>query len=1053
MRLSNQQPTIEALRRAEERLRLAQEAAHAGTWEWDAHTRQLSWSEVSERLHGLAPGSFAGTFEAGMALVHPDDRDTTRKAVEALFECGHSEAEYRIVRADGTERWIAWSGRTAASAPGEPQRAVGVYVDVTERRLAEAALRESESRFREVANSAPVLMFTTDEKGDCTFVNDRWAEFTGLEPERALGRMWLKLLHPDDSAHLRAVFEQALCDHLPFEVEYRLRSSTGEYCWVLARSAPVIRGTEFHGFIGSLFDITGRRRAEASMRLLAELAGALAAARHPESAMEALASSAVPLFADWCVVASPDRATGGTRRVAYKHADAGGQQVLDEWAAYLRESGTADLVVQGAFDSQAPQLDPLVGPDWHEGDGDERQLDLLAKLRPRSHISVPLEARGRTFGIATFTRTEGRSRFDEADLGLAEDLGRRTALAIGNLTLALEAEQREEDLRAANAALQFLADAGIELSSSLEPSEALQRMANMAVPAIADICIVDVLNAQKRVVRGAVAARDERLASHTLGFSLPQGASKGSDALMERLAQGLSVFAPRVTPQALEALAHNPEHLAHLREMNPRSAIIVPLLARGQVLGAITLVRTQGSAFTENDLATAEQLGRRAGLSVDNVRLYTESRRIEDDLRRRNEFMQFLADASTEMASTLDYTEALAKLAHLAVPRVADWCAVDVLAEPERLERVTVVHKDPKMVRFAVELQRRYPIDLSSPTGVAHVLRTGRAALYKEIPRKLLEQLPVDQEYRDVLLRAGMHSAMIVPLYSSGRVFGAITFVMSEGEHHFDDDDLEMAKEIGRRAGVWVENARLYTEAQEREAELRRANEAKDEFLGMMSHELRTPITVIHGGAQVLRSRSATIDEETRGSLLSDIERESERLARMLENLLAMARVELDQEPCVEPVLVQRLCERVIDARSAKPISHPLDLKLEAGLPPVAAEPSYLEHVIRNLLSNAEKYSPAGRPVDLEVQRAQDGSVMVRVLDRGFGIGAHEATRIFERFYRSDRTAKVASGAGMGLAVCKRLIEAMSGQIWARPREGGGLEVGFCLPVYEESEE
>jgi signal transduction histidine kinase len=281
---------------------------------------------------------------------------------------------------------------------------------------------------------------------------------------------------------------------------------------------------------------------------------------------------------------------------------------------------------------------------------------------------------------------------------------------------------------------------------------------------------------------------------------------------------------------------------------------------------------------------------------------------------------------------------------------------------------------------------------------------------------------------------------------------GVITFLRTGASEHYTPDDLAVAEQLGRRAGLSVDNARLYQEGQEREAELVRANEAKDEFLGLMSHELRTPITVVHGGARVLRSRGESLDEATRTSMLADIERESDRLARMLENLLALARVELDQEPVVEPVLVQRLLDRLVANYEQGPSHRAIELNAPGNIASVAAEPAYLEHVIRNLISNAEKYSPAGSTIEIQLEQLDQESVAIRVLDHGFGIGQEEAERIFERFYRSDRTAKLAGGAGMGLAVCKRLIEAMSGQIWARPRQGGGLEVGFSLPFYEETE-
>jgi two-component system sensor histidine kinase KdpD len=115
------------------------------------------------------------------------------------------------------------------------------------------------------------------------------------------------------------------------------------------------------------------------------------------------------------------------------------------------------------------------------------------------------------------------------------------------------------------------------------------------------------------------------------------------------------------------------------------------------------------------------------------------------------------------------------------------------------------------------------------------------------------------------------------------------------------------------------------------------------------------------------------------------------------------------------------------------------------------AEPTYIRQVLHNLITNADKYSPSGLPIDVEAH-ADDDDVRVCVLDRGPGVPPDEIDQIFGSFYRSERTARTATGKGLGLTVCKRLVEAMGGVVWARPRDGGGLEVGFSLPLSKEPE-
>jgi signal transduction histidine kinase len=129
----------------------------------------------------------------------------------------------------------------------------------------------------------------------------------------------------------------------------------------------------------------------------------------------------------------------------------------------------------------------------------------------------------------------------------------------------------------------------------------------------------------------------------------------------------------------------------------------------------------------------------------------------------------------------------------------------------------------------------------------------------------------------------------------------------------------------------------------------------------------------------------------------------------------------------------------------------PVDVQVAPDLAAVAGEPTYLEQVLRNLLSNADKYSPAGLPIDVRVRQANN-EIIVSVIDHGPGIEAEERDRIFDRFYRSSN-AKTVSGAGIGLTVCKRLVDAQSGRIWASAADEGGLEVSFALPRFREDSE
>jgi K+-sensing histidine kinase KdpD len=235
--------------------------------------------------------------------------------------------------------------------------------------------------------------------------------------------------------------------------------------------------------------------------------------------------------------------------------------------------------------------------------------------------------------------------------------------------------------------------------------------------------------------------------------------------------------------------------------------------------------------------------------------------------------------------------------------------------------------------------------------------------------------------------------------------------------------------------------------------EVRRSRTMRDAFIGVLSHELRTPVTTIYGNSKLLGRPTATLEDSTRREVLADIESEAERLYRLVEDLLVLARFErAPGRVGGEPVLLQRVVPIVIRSERDRFPENRFESQIEAGLPTVQADPTYVEQVVRNLIGNAAKYGGPEKTVRVLVSSGGD-EVRVRVLDEGPGFPDHEAARLFELFYRSPKTASMAGGAGIGLFVCRRLIEAMGGRMWAQSRPTGGAEFGFALKVFNEESE
>ena len=228
-------------------------------------------------------------------------------------------------------------------------------------------------------------------------------------------------------------------------------------------------------------------------------------------------------------------------------------------------------------------------------------------------------------------------------------------------------------------------------------------------------------------------------------------------------------------------------------------------------------VRKDGSTFLADSVITAlrDEAGILTGFSM--LVYDTTARRHADDMLR------FLAESSVMLSTSLDYRATLSNVARLAVPTLADWCAVDVLEEDGSVERLAVEHSDPEKVALAHALQERYPPDPDTTRGVRKVLRTGEPDIMAEIPKELLDAAAADAEHRQILEELGLNSYIVVPMVARGRKHGAITLVSAESGRRYEETDLRLAEELARLAALAVDNAKLYGEARREIAERKEA--------------------------------------------------------------------------------------------------------------------------------------------------------------------------------------------------------------------------------------
>jgi signal transduction histidine kinase len=424
----------------------------------------------------------------------------------------------------------------------------------------------------------------------------------------------------------------------------------------------------------------------------------------------------------------------------------------------------------------------------------------------------------------------------------------------------------------------------------------------------------------------------------------------------------------------------------------------------------------------------ADWRGRRVVVTA--ARDVTHRRRAEDAWR-------FLAEASVQLGSSLEYQKTLAAVARLAVPQVADWVGVEMLTAGGS-EQLAVAHVDPAKVRWARELREKFPPDQND--GVHQVMRTGESMLIPEITEDMVTRGARSPEHLHMIRELGLSSLMIVPIVVDERTAGAITFVATESGRRYGPDDLRLAEEIARRAGLAISHAALYARARE-------AVEVRDVFLSVASHELKTPLTSLSLQAETLERELARGETEAAASRIPRIARQVLRLRRLVDQLLDASRInagrlQLEPEPLDLCALVREVVSRFEDeaARLRVPIRLHLPEKVEG-----AWDRMRLEEAVTNLVSNALRHGGAS-PVDVEVEDA--GAVArIAVTDQGPGVSQEDRARIFERFERIVSSGRHTGGLGLGLWIVRTIAEAHGGRIDLQaPPDGRGARFVIELP-------
>jgi signal transduction histidine kinase len=405
-----------------------------------------------------------------------------------------------------------------------------------------------------------------------------------------------------------------------------------------------------------------------------------------------------------------------------------------------------------------------------------------------------------------------------------------------------------------------------------------------------------------------------------------------------------------------------------------------------------------------------------------------EALQAREHAEREERAAAFLASAGQELAKSLDYEETIATLSRLIVPNLGEMCIIDI-AEPDgSLRRIALAHRNPEdEARYAPMVGR---VLQEVPEALVRIMQDGEPALVSAASG-LYEYVTGERD-------GDSHNMIFLPLVSRAQTIG-IAAIVSTTSRPFTQADLPLMTELGRRASVSVDNARLYRESQQ-------AVRAREEVLAIVSHDLRNPLNAVTLGASLLQM-SETLSTDDREQI-DTIVISAKRMSRLIADLLDVTRLEGGKRLPIEPVTVNPndlLHEAEELFRAQASVANVTMIHVyDESLPPVHADRHRVMQVLSNLLGNSLKFTPASGSITTSIERT-DGHVLFCIRDTGPGIPKEHLQDIFSPYWQAKRTERL--GAGLGLPIAKGIVEAHGGTIWVESTPGDGSRFYFTLPI------